>query len=84
MPADVPAEATEVIGSSLGAAIGVSERLPPEAAPHLAALARHAFTDGLAAATLTGGLILVAAAVICPLLLHRGRQSPYAGQERDA
>ncbi|SEG97663.1 MFS transporter, DHA2 family, multidrug resistance protein [Nonomuraea solani] len=71
VPGDVPA----VVGSSLGAAIGVAERLPAEAAAHLAGLARHAFTDGLGAAAVTGGLILVAAAVICPLLLHRGRDA---------
>jgi DHA2 family multidrug resistance protein-like MFS transporter len=75
VPGDIPAGVTEVVSSSLGSAISVSEQLPAEAATHLADLARHAFTDGLGAATVTGGLILVAAAVICPLLLHRGRSA---------
>ncbi|GAA3287696.1 MFS transporter [Nesterenkonia halobia] len=73
VPADLPPEASEVVSSSLGAALSVAEQLPAEAATHLADLARHAFTDGLGAATITGGLVLVVTAIVCPLLLHRGR-----------
>ena len=71
MPADLPEEATEAVSSSLGAATSVAEQFPADAATTLADVARRAFVDGLSAATLTGGLILVAAAVVCPLLLHR-------------
>ncbi|WP_051298755.1 MFS transporter [Arthrobacter castelli] len=73
VPADLPPEATEAVSSSLGAALSVAEQLPAEAAAHLADLARHAFTHGLNAATITGGLVLVATAIVCPILLHRGR-----------
>jgi len=73
VPGDLPEEATEIVSSNLGAAISVTEQLPTEAATHLADLARHAFIDGLGAATVTGGFILVTAAIVCPLLLHRGR-----------
>lgn len=51
MLGDIPSEATEVVSSSLGAAVSVSERLPTEAATRLTDLARHAFVDGLGAAT---------------------------------
>lgn len=73
VPDDIPTEATEVIGSSLGAALSVSEHLPGGAATHLTELARQAFVDGLGAATVVGGIILIFAAVVCPLLIHRGR-----------
>ncbi|MGO1808897.1 MFS transporter [Brevibacterium aurantiacum] len=73
VPDDLPPDATEVVGSSLGAAVSVAEQLPAEAATHLADLARHAFVDGLGAATITGGLVLVVTAIVCPLLLHWGR-----------
>ncbi|WP_157691448.1 MFS transporter [Brevibacterium sandarakinum] len=72
IPAELPPEATEVVSSSLGAAISAAEQLPSEAATHLTDLARHAFTAGLGAATIAGGLVLVATAIACPLLLHRG------------
>lgn len=75
VPADLPPEAADVVSSSLGAAIGVAEQLPAEAATHLTDLARHAFVDGLGAATITGGLVLVATAIVCPILLHRERTS---------
>lgn len=75
LPHDIPPGATEPATSSLGGAISVSEQLPAEAATHLADLARHAFIDGLAAATITGGFILLAAAIVCPLLLHSGRNA---------
>ncbi|MGO1397889.1 MAG: MFS transporter [Brevibacterium yomogidense] len=73
MPADVPEEGAEVVSSSLGAAFSVAEQLPTENAAHLVESARSAFIDGLGAASVVGALILVAAAVLCPLLLHRGR-----------
>ena len=76
-PAGLPAEAAEAVGSSLGAALSVSEQVPAEPAAHLTELARHAFVDGLGAATVTGGLILVAAAIVCPFLLYRGRRRDY-------
>ena len=72
VPDDIPPEATEVIGSSLGGALGVSEQLPAEASAQLTDLARQAFVDGLGAATAVGGGVLVIAAVACPLLIHRG------------
>lgn len=74
IPTDIPKEAAEVVSSSLGAAISVAEQLPTEAATHLVDLARDAFIDGLSAATVTGGLILIAAAIVCPLLLRRGER----------
>ncbi|SDT05844.1 MFS transporter, DHA2 family, multidrug resistance protein [Brevibacterium sandarakinum] len=76
VPADLPPEAAGAVSSSLGAAISVAEQLPSEAAAHLTGLARHAFVDGLGAATIAGGLVLVATAIVCPLLLHRGSTSP--------
>ncbi|GAA4430603.1 hypothetical protein GCM10023169_34180 [Georgenia halophila] len=72
VPADVPAEATETLSSSLGAALGMAEQLPDEIAAHLGDLARSAFVDGLSLGTSVGGCILLAAAIVCPLLLHRG------------
>ncbi|SDS03713.1 MFS transporter, DHA2 family, multidrug resistance protein [Brevibacterium sandarakinum] len=73
VPTDLPTEATGVVSSSLGAALSVAEQLPADAATHLNELARHAFTDGLGAATVTGGLVLIVTAIACPILLHRGR-----------
>lgn len=75
LPTDISGEATEVISSSLGAALSVTEQLSAETANHLADLARHAFVDGLGAATITGGVILVATAIVCPLLLHHGKST---------
>ncbi|PAK92994.1 MFS transporter [Brevibacterium casei] len=75
LPTDIPEEATEVISSSLGAALSVTEQLPAETANHLADLARHAFVDGLGAATITGGIILVITTIVCPLLLHLGKSA---------
>lgn len=69
-----PDEAAEVAGSSLGAALSIAEQLPAESADQLAALARHAFIDGLGAATITGAVLLAAAAIVCPFLLHRGER----------
>ncbi|WP_221585711.1 MFS transporter [Microbacterium sp. G2-8] len=74
VPDDVPAEAAEAIGSSLGAALGVAERLPSDIAVQLADLARHAFVDGLSVASVVGSVLLVTAAIVCPLLIHRGRE----------
>lgn len=84
VPGDVPAEAAEAIGSSLGAALAVAEQLGDPAATGLAQVARSAFVDGLSGATLTGGLILLVAAIVCPVLLHRGRPVRSAGSERSA
>ena len=75
VPGEIPAEATDAIGSSLGAALGVAEQLPGDAATHLTELARQAFVDGLGAATIVGGGILVVAAIVCPILIQRGRQT---------
>ena len=75
VPDDIPGEATDIVSSSLGAALSVAEQLPADGAAHLADLARDAFVDGLAAATITGGIILVAAAIVCPYLLHRGTRA---------
>lgn len=82
VPADVPAEATEVIGSSLGAAVSVAEQLPPEAATSLVTSARDAFVHGLGTAGLTGSLLLVVAAIVCPMLLRRRRAPVSAARTR--
>lgn len=74
LPRDVPAEATDVIGSSLGAALSVAELLPADDAARLTDLVRQAFVDGLGLASLVGGGLLVAAAIVCPMLIHRGRE----------
>jgi DHA2 family multidrug resistance protein-like MFS transporter len=75
IPSDVPAEATDAIGSSLGAAIGVAEQLPSADAEHLTDLARQAFVDGLGLATIVGGGLLVLVTIVCPILIQRGRQT---------
>lgn len=75
LPDDVPTEATDVIGSSLGAAISVAETLPTADAEHLIDLARHAFVDGLGFATGVGSALLVVAAIVCPILIQRGRRT---------
>ncbi|GAB3645004.1 MFS transporter [Glycomyces tarimensis] len=82
VPAGAPNEVADTAGSSLGAAMSVAEQLPGEAAGHLTELARAAFVDGLSAATMIGGVILIATAVICPLLLHRGRTAARAAGRR--
>lgn len=74
-PADLPPEAADTISASLGAAIGVAEQLPTQVATQLTDLARSAFVDGLGVATLTGALVLIASAVVCPLLLHQRKAS---------
>lgn len=74
IPDDVPAEATDVIGSSLGAAITIAEQLPTANAEHLTELAQQAFVDGLSLATIIGGGFLVLAAIVCPILIQRGRK----------
>ncbi|TLW94985.1 MFS transporter [Saccharomonospora piscinae] len=71
VPGDIPAEGAETVGSSLGAALGVAERLPVQTAAELSDLARAAFVDGLSAATVTAAVVLVVAAIVCPLLLRR-------------
>jgi DHA2 family multidrug resistance protein-like MFS transporter len=75
IPADVPPEAAEAVSSSLGAAVGVAEQLPDQAASHLTDLARAAFVDGLSVAVATAAVILLGAAVVCPYLL-RHRRAP--------
>lgn len=73
VPDDLPPEAAEAVSSSLGAALSVAEQLPVDVATHFTDLARDSFVDGLGAATITGGVVLVATAIVCPLLLHRGK-----------
>ncbi|WP_238385358.1 MFS transporter [Nesterenkonia muleiensis] len=75
VPDDIPEEATEALSSNLGAALGVAEQLSGDAAEHLTALAQQSFVDGLGAATIVGSCILLVAAVICPILIHRGRNT---------
>src|SRR5699024_3712147 len=74
LPDAVPAEATDVIGSSLGAAITIAEQLPAANAEHRTELAQQAFVDGLSLATIIGGGFLVLAAIVCPILIQRGRK----------
>jgi len=75
VPGDIPVEAAEAISSSLGGALAVASQLGEPAGTALTQLARSAFVDGLSGATLAGGAILLGAAVICPILLHRGRSA---------
>lgn len=84
VPDDVPSEVTDIIGSSIGAAVAVADQLPAEAAEHLVELARQSFVDGLGAATIVGGCILILAAIVCPILIHRGRDKQgRAAADRD-
>lgn len=78
VPDDIPTEAREVIGSSLGAALSVAEQLPADAADRLTDLVRHAFVDGLGIATIVGGAILLLAAIACPLLIAAAKAPPNA------
>lgn len=78
---EVPADAVEAIGSSLGGALGVAEQLPGSLATQAADLARQAFVDGLATATVVGGVSLAVAAVICPILIARGSRTAHAVRE---
>ncbi|MEU3017384.1 MFS transporter [Nocardiopsis sp. NPDC007018] len=70
LPHDVPAEGVEVIGSSLGAALAVAERLP-HAARDLAETAREAFVSGMAATGRVGAGLLFALALGLAVLLRR-------------
>ncbi|HIZ35705.1 MAG TPA: MFS transporter [Candidatus Ruania gallistercoris] len=81
LPGDVPPEAAEAIGSSLGAALAVAGQIGEPAATELSRLARSEFVDGLGGATLAGAALLLVAAIVCPILLHRGRSAATAGQE---
>ncbi|WP_162903655.1 MFS transporter [Leucobacter sp. wl10] len=46
VPDDIPAEVADVIGSSLGAALGIAEQLPDDDAAHPTALVRQSFIGG--------------------------------------
>jgi DHA2 family multidrug resistance protein-like MFS transporter len=71
LPADVPAEGSEAISSSLGAALAVADHLPTAAARSLTSSAREAFVSGMAATGLTGAVLLLALGVGLLLLLRQ-------------
>ncbi|AOS64766.1 MFS transporter [Actinoalloteichus hymeniacidonis] len=73
LPAGLGGELEQILGSSLGAALGVLNTMPTEMAAPLMELVREAFVEGLAAATLAGGVVLGVLAVLVSLLLRGQR-----------
>ncbi|MEU9184914.1 MFS transporter [Streptomyces sp. NPDC048484] len=69
MPATAPAAAHE----TLGAALAEARLLPGRAGESLMTAAREAFTSGMQAAAVAGGLLLVGAAVLASVTLREVR-----------
>jgi Na+/melibiose symporter-like transporter len=68
---------------SIGAALGIAQRLPPAAATHLADAARAGFTDGIRLATLVGACAVIGAALLVVRFLPaREQHSPSETEER--
>jgi EmrB/QacA subfamily drug resistance transporter len=69
---------------SIGAALGVAQRLPPAAAATLADAARAGFTDGIRLATLVGACAVIGAALLVVRFLPARKVSPPAREEARA
>jgi MFS transporter, DHA2 family, multidrug resistance protein len=72
LPADVPADAAATASDTLAGAVTVADRLPHALAADLLEPARDAFTQGLQVAATLSGVLIVAAAAMVARLLWRG------------
>jgi MFS transporter, DHA2 family, multidrug resistance protein len=82
-PAEVPAETAATASDTLGGAVEAADRLPQVLAADVLEPAREAFTQGLqVAATVSGVLVVAAAAMVARLL--RGGETGEADEETAA
>jgi DHA2 family multidrug resistance protein-like MFS transporter len=87
LPAGLPASAANAASDTLAGATVVAGRLPEVAGADLLHAARVAFSDGLDAVSVVGCVILLAAAVMCAVLLRRSDPvdaSPERAEPRQA
>nr|WP_306365098.1 MFS transporter [Nocardia sp. CC227C] len=73
LPAGVPAEASESVRDTLGAAVAVAESLPEQVGTAVLTAAREAFLHGV---HLTAGIVTVAAAVLAVISVVKLRHIP--------
>ncbi|GAA2677571.1 MFS transporter [Streptomyces lunalinharesii] len=84
LPAGLPARAADAAHETLAWAVAVAGRLPGRAGHALLTAARDAFTHGMHAAVLCAAGVMVAAAVLAPVLLRGVRTAPAGEGETGA
>ncbi|MPY87807.1 MAG: MFS transporter [Luteitalea sp.] len=70
IPADMPAEAVETAGDTLGGAVAVAGRVPHHVGLALLETAREAFTHGVVVAVAISAVLAVAAAILTMRMLR--------------
>ena len=70
LPRELPAEASEAAGQTLGGALEVSAQLPADTGAALAAAAREAFVSGMHLAAVIATVLVAYAAIQAAVLLH--------------
>jgi DHA2 family multidrug resistance protein-like MFS transporter len=80
LPAGVPSEAAAVARDTLGAAVGVAERLPGQIGSTLAESARDAFIQGMRVSTAIAAIVAIGVAALAVAMLRHVR----SGAEREA
>ncbi|OZM73205.1 MFS transporter [Amycolatopsis antarctica] len=83
-PAGLPPEALDAAGETLGGAVAVAGRVPPELGAPLLASAREAFTSGIGVTAVAGAVILATASVLAVVMLRGIRSSDVAEATRAA
>jgi MFS transporter, DHA2 family, multidrug resistance protein len=79
LPAGIPAEAATVARDTLGAAVGVAERLPGRLGDALVESARAAFVQGMRVSSAIATVVAIAVAALAVVLLRDVR----SGSERE-
>jgi MFS transporter, DHA2 family, multidrug resistance protein len=79
-PAELPAGAAGTASDTLGGAVQVADRLPELLAADVLEPAREAFTQGLQVAATVSGVLVVAAAAMVARLLRQG-DAPQASEQ---
>ncbi|QUQ65429.1 MFS transporter [Kutzneria sp. CA-103260] len=70
-PADLPATALHAASQTVGDAVAIARGLGGEAGRELLAAARMAFGEGMHAAAVVGAILMIAAALLCAVVLSR-------------
>jgi DHA2 family multidrug resistance protein-like MFS transporter len=75
IPAELPGDTAATATDTLGGAVELADRLPPLLAADMLEATREAFTQGLQVAATVSGVLVVAAAAIVVRLLRQGDEA---------